>query len=182
MQTDGWPEKDEGKLPDMINEQDLLQAKNVILTWVKDLRAQPEVGGLHRQITLPVTFSFHLFLRVFFVFLFFLKFNRHILYTLIILQQSVWPGEPVAKVLEDLQSAWRWGRAPNLLAAMELVMWTLMLQRPDKVGVHFIIYTVLSALDQFTVQLQYSPPGVFLQDTIPQQWLMWKQRTQNIGL
>lgn len=47
----------------------------------------------------------------------------------------MWPGEPVAKVLEDLQSAWRWGRVPNLLTAMELVMWTLMLQRPDKVGI-----------------------------------------------
>lgn len=50
-----------------------------------------------------------------------------------VFQQSVWPGEPVVKVLEDLQSAWRWGRAPNLLTAMELVMWTLMVQRPDKV-------------------------------------------------
>lgn len=39
----------------------------------------------------------------------------------------------MVKVLEDLQSAWRWGRAPNLLAAMELVMWTLTVQRPDKV-------------------------------------------------
>lgn len=44
MQTDGWPEMDEGKLPDLINELDLLQAKNVILNWIKDLRAQPEVG------------------------------------------------------------------------------------------------------------------------------------------
>lgn len=60
--------------------------------------------------------------------------------TLIMLQQSVWPGEPVAKVLEDLQSAWRWGRVPNLLTAMELVMWTLMLQRPDKVGVHVTVH------------------------------------------
>lgn len=42
----------------------------------------------------------------------------------------------MAKVLEDLQSAWRWGRVPNLLTAMELVMWTLIVQRPDKVGVH----------------------------------------------
>ncbi|XP_036069218.1 tripartite motif-containing protein 6 isoform X2 [Oryzias melastigma] len=65
-------------------------------------------------------------------------------------EQSVWPGEPVAKVLEDLESAWRWGRFPNLLTAMELVMWTLMSQQPDK-------------------------------DTIPQQWLLWKQRTQKIG-
>ncbi|XP_011602086.1 butyrophilin subfamily 3 member A3 [Takifugu rubripes] len=65
-------------------------------------------------------------------------------------EQSVWPGEPVAKVLEDLQSAWRWGRAPNLLAAMEIVMWALIVQPPDK-------------------------------DSIPQQWLMWKQRTQKTG-
>lgn len=50
-----------------------------------------------------------------------------------VLQQSVWPGEPVVKALEDVQSAWRWGRAPNLLTAMELVMWTLTVQRPDKV-------------------------------------------------
>ncbi|XP_071768045.1 butyrophilin subfamily 3 member A1 [Centroberyx gerrardi] len=106
MQTDGWPEKDEGKQQDLATEQDLQQAKTVIFNWIKDLRAQPE--------------------------------------------QSVWPGEPVAKALEDLQSAWRWGRVPNLLTAMELVMWTLMSQRPDK-------------------------------DTIPQQWLIWKQRTQKIG-
>lgn len=52
MQTDGWPEMDEVKHPDMINEQDLLEAKAVILNWIKDLRAQPEVGNV--QITLPV--------------------------------------------------------------------------------------------------------------------------------
>ena len=44
LQTDGWPEMDEVKQPDMINEQDVLQAKTVILNWIKDLRAQPEVG------------------------------------------------------------------------------------------------------------------------------------------
>lgn len=70
--------------------------------------------------------------------------NIHVLLTLIILQQSVWPGEPVAKVLDDLQSAWRWGRAPNLLTAMELVMWTLIVQRPDKVGVHEIVHIAFS--------------------------------------
>lgn len=47
-------------------------------------------------------------------------------------EQSVFPGEPVAKVLEDLKSAWRWGRVPSLVSAMELVMWTLVLQSPDK--------------------------------------------------
>lgn len=44
MQTDGWPVMDDGKVPDLINEQDLLLPKAVILNWVKDLRAQPEVG------------------------------------------------------------------------------------------------------------------------------------------
>lgn len=106
MQTDGWPEKDEGKQPDLTIELDLQQSKTLLLNWIKDLRAQPE--------------------------------------------QSVWPGEAVVKVLEDLQSGWRWARVPNLLAAMELVMWTLMIQQPNK-------------------------------DTIPQQWLLWKQRTQKIG-
>ncbi|XP_054614959.1 RING finger protein 39 [Dunckerocampus dactyliophorus] len=61
-------------------------------------------------------------------------------------EQSVWPGKCVAKVLEDLRSAWRWGHVPNLLHAMELVLWTLMLGDPDK-------------------------------NTIPQQWLVWKQKT-----
>lgn len=58
---------------------------------------------------------------------------------LIILQQSVWPGEPVVKILEDLQSAWRWRRVPNLLTAMELVMWTLVSQRSEKVRVCVVI-------------------------------------------
>ncbi|XP_056143225.1 butyrophilin subfamily 3 member A3 [Lampris incognitus] len=106
MQTDGWPENVEVKDQDLADEQDMHQAKMVILNWTKDLRAQPE--------------------------------------------QSVWPGEPVAKVLDDLQSAWRWGRVPTLVTAMELVMWTLMSQCLDK-------------------------------ETIPQKWLMWKQRTKKIA-
>lgn len=128
MQTDGWPEVDQGKQPDLIKEEDLLQAKNVILTWIKDLRAQPEVWKI--QITTNLTW--------------FCSFIQKKNITLILLQQSVWPGEPVAKVLEDLQSAWRWGRAPNLLTAMELVMWTLMVQRPDKVGVIVAVHRVWS--------------------------------------
>lgn len=47
MQTDGWPEMDEGKMPKTMNEQDLLQAKTVIINWIKDLRAQPEVRDIH---------------------------------------------------------------------------------------------------------------------------------------
>lgn len=45
MQTDGWPEMNEGKQPDVTSEKDLQQAKAVILEWIKDIRAQPEVGG-----------------------------------------------------------------------------------------------------------------------------------------
>lgn len=47
MQTDGWPEPDEGKRDEVSKEQGLLQAKTVILNWVKDLRAQPEVGCIY---------------------------------------------------------------------------------------------------------------------------------------
>ncbi|CAB1342100.1 unnamed protein product [Coregonus sp. 'balchen'] len=65
-------------------------------------------------------------------------------------EQSVWPGEAVAQVLEDLQAAWRSRHMPNLLTAMELIMWVLLTQGLDK-------------------------------EAIPQQWLIWKQRTQKIG-
>lgn len=53
MQTDGWPEMDDVKHPDMINEQDLLQAKAVILNWIKDLRAQPEVRSINNIYCYP---------------------------------------------------------------------------------------------------------------------------------
>lgn len=43
MLTDSWPEVKEVKYPDMINEKVLLEAKTVIINWIKDLRAQPEV-------------------------------------------------------------------------------------------------------------------------------------------
>lgn len=74
----------------------------------------------------------------------------------------MWPGEPVAKVLEDLQSAWRWGRVPNLLTAMELVMWTLMVQRPDKVGVHVIIHSNLKFISLLCKCNTYSNKLVLL--------------------
>lgn len=53
MQTDGWPEIGEGKQPDLTGEQDMQQAKMVILDWIKDLRAQPEVG----EFTWPTPFK-----------------------------------------------------------------------------------------------------------------------------
>lgn len=44
LQTDGWPEMDELKQAGPTDEQDAQQAKSVILNWIKDLRAQPEVA------------------------------------------------------------------------------------------------------------------------------------------
>lgn len=38
------------------------------------------------------------------------------------LQPTVWPGEPVLMMLDDLEFQWKRGRLPNLLLAMELVM------------------------------------------------------------
>lgn len=43
MQTDGWPESSDWKDLALASEQDVESAKRVILTWTKDLRAQPEV-------------------------------------------------------------------------------------------------------------------------------------------
>lgn len=53
MQTDGWPEMNEGKQPSVTSEKDLQQAKAVILEWIKDIRAQPEVGGSDIQLIFP---------------------------------------------------------------------------------------------------------------------------------
>lgn len=38
------------------------------------------------------------------------------------LQPTVWPGEPVLMMLDDLEFQWKRGRLPTLLLAMELVM------------------------------------------------------------
>lgn len=46
LQTDGWPEMDEFKQAGLTHEQDVQQAKSVILNWIKDLRAQPEVADV----------------------------------------------------------------------------------------------------------------------------------------
>lgn len=46
LQTDGWPEMDELKQTGLADEQDAQQAKSVILNWIKDLRAQPEVADV----------------------------------------------------------------------------------------------------------------------------------------
>lgn len=43
MQSDGWPDVDDNEEYDVYNEQHVQQAKAVILNWIKDLKAQPEV-------------------------------------------------------------------------------------------------------------------------------------------
>ncbi|KAL0984051.1 hypothetical protein UPYG_G00136460 [Umbra pygmaea] len=42
------------------------------------------------------------------------------------LEHSIWPGETVLMMLDDLELQWRRGRLPNLLPAMELIMWVVL--------------------------------------------------------
>ncbi|KAM9832008.1 butyrophilin subfamily 1 member A1 [Neosynchiropus ocellatus] len=65
-------------------------------------------------------------------------------------QPTVWPGEPVLMMLDDLEFQWKRGRLPNLLPAVELVM-----------------LAVLNA---------DSP----VQEDVTKQWLVLKQRSQRI--
>ncbi|KAM9426739.1 uncharacterized protein KZ484_022061 [Pholidichthys leucotaenia] len=66
-------------------------------------------------------------------------------------QPTVWPGEPVLMMLDDLEFQWKRGRLANLLPAMELVM-----------------LAVLNA---------DSP----VKEDVTKQWLVNKQRSQNVG-
>lgn len=65
-------------------------------------------------------------------------------------QPTIWPGEPVLMMLDDLEFQWKRGRLPNLLPAMELVM-----------------LAVLNA---------DSP----VKEDVTKQWLVRKQRSQRI--
>ncbi|XP_036446184.1 butyrophilin subfamily 3 member A1-like [Colossoma macropomum] len=47
-------------------------------------------------------------------------------------EQSVWPGEQMVVVLDDLEKHWRRGRMPTLQPAMELIFWTLLAKELDK--------------------------------------------------
>ncbi|XP_059893499.1 butyrophilin subfamily 3 member A1 [Gadus macrocephalus] len=65
-------------------------------------------------------------------------------------EASIWPGEPVLMMLDDLEFQWKRGRLPNLLPAMELIMLALLnAQSPEK-------------------------------EDVTKQWLVRKQRTQRI--
>ncbi|TDG98339.1 hypothetical protein EPR50_G00218000 [Perca flavescens] len=65
-------------------------------------------------------------------------------------QPTVWPGEPVLMMLDDLEFQWKRGRLPNLLPAMELVMLAVM--NADSL----------------------------VKEDVTKQWLVRKQRSQNI--
>ncbi|XP_056153652.1 uncharacterized protein zgc:194990 [Lampris incognitus] len=48
-------------------------------------------------------------------------------------EPTIWPGEPVLMMLDDLEFQWKRGRLPNLLPAMELVMLVVLnADSPDK--------------------------------------------------
>ncbi|XP_071764057.1 erythroid membrane-associated protein [Centroberyx gerrardi] len=65
-------------------------------------------------------------------------------------EPTVWPGEPVLMMLDDLEFQWKRGRLPNLLPAMELVMLAVLnSDGPDK-------------------------------EDVTKQWLVRKQRSQRI--
>lgn len=54
-------------------------------------------------------------------------------------QPTVWPGEPVLMMLDDLEFQWKRGRLPDLIPAMELVMLALLnADSPEKVWMSFI--------------------------------------------
>ncbi|KAJ8264148.1 hypothetical protein GJAV_G00145780 [Gymnothorax javanicus] len=46
--------------------------------------------------------------------------------------RSIWPGEPVLLMLDDLETQWRKGRLPNLQPAMELLMWAVLEEAEEK--------------------------------------------------
>ncbi|CAL8304414.1 unnamed protein product [Lota lota] len=65
-------------------------------------------------------------------------------------EASIWPGEPVLMMLDDLEFQWKRGRLPNLLPAMELIMLALLnAHSPEK-------------------------------EDVTKQWLVRKQRAQRI--
>ncbi|XP_066561000.1 erythroid membrane-associated protein isoform X1 [Amia ocellicauda] len=47
-------------------------------------------------------------------------------------ERSVWPGEQVLLMLDDLEAQWKRGRLPSLLSAMELLLWAVLREGKDK--------------------------------------------------
>lgn len=54
-------------------------------------------------------------------------------------QPTVWPGEPVLMMLDDLEFQWKRGRLPTLLPAVELVILAVLnAESPVKVWISVI--------------------------------------------
>lgn len=88
----------------------------------------------------------------------------------------------MAKVLEDLQSAWRWGRAPNLQAAMEMVMWALVVQKPDKVRLLYILDTDIVCVTRNCVFSGLHPTAMaHVEAGDSENWFVHQQREDFIG-
>ncbi|KAJ8251717.1 hypothetical protein GJAV_G00224360 [Gymnothorax javanicus] len=87
---------------------------------------------------------------------------------------SVWPGESVVVTLDDLEAQWKRGRMPNLLPAMELVIWAVLTEGLDKdavpqlwltrkqrrqniAAVHYIPHTVWKWICEAGVEVTLDP-------------------------
>lgn len=56
-------------------------------------------------------------------------------------QPTVWPGEPVLMMLDDLEFQWKRGRLPNLLPAVELIILAVLnADNPVKVWISIAMY------------------------------------------
>nr|XP_020495753.1 butyrophilin subfamily 1 member A1-like [Labrus bergylta] len=101
-------------------------------------------------------------------------------------QPTVWPGEPVLMMLDDLEFQWKRGRLPNLLPAMELItlavlnadssvkedvtkQWLVRKQRSQRTdAVRYIPHSVWNwicdAADEVTLDSDTANPGLLLSD------------------
>ncbi|XP_026206788.1 SPRY_PRY_C-I_1 domain-containing protein [Anabas testudineus] len=76
-------------------------------------------------------------------------------------QPTVWPGEPVLMMLDDLEFQWKRGRLPNMLSAMELVMLAVLnADSPVKEDVTKQ-WLVRKQRSQRTDAVRYIPHGVW---------------------
>ncbi|XP_030610381.1 butyrophilin subfamily 1 member A1 isoform X2 [Archocentrus centrarchus] len=101
-------------------------------------------------------------------------------------QPTVWPGEPVLMMLDDLEFQWKRGRLPNLVPAMELVMlavlnadspikedvtkqWLVKKQRSQKTDAvryipHCVWNWICDAAEDVTLDSESSHPGLLISD------------------
>ncbi|XP_071210480.1 E3 ubiquitin-protein ligase TRIM39-like isoform X2 [Salvelinus alpinus] len=47
-------------------------------------------------------------------------------------QDSVYPGEDVCSVLQDLEGQWKRGKLPNMLPVMDFLIWTVLQEQPQE--------------------------------------------------